>query len=383
MSVQRRETKAGVRYDVRLRDPAGHVYTRTFRTKREAQTFEARELADRSRSAWVDPRRSDVTFGLWAKEWLSSDPAKRSSSRARDESILRNHLLPVLGDRPLSSLSPRDIQAVVNHWAAEGAPRTVRRQYDVLRAILNAAVGAERLVRTPCRGIKLPALVSTERHVVSVEELVGLAEAVDIQWQPMVYLGAVLGLRWGECAGLRVGRLDFLNRTLTVAEQRTRGLGGLMVSGAPKSKAGRRTMSVPVPLMDLLAAHLARRGLSGADPQAWVFVGHTGEPLGYSNWRRRVWLPARERVGLPNLGFHDLRHAAATALVAEGVDLKTAQARLGHSDPRLTLAIYAQATTDNDRAAAALLGARLMPDTTQHRDEGPRDGRAMDTGGLG
>lgn len=60
----------------------------------------------------------------------------------------------------------------------------------------------------------------------------------------MAYLAAVLGLRWGECAGLRVGRLDFLRSTLIVAEQRPRGRAGAMVTGAPKSEAGRRTLSV-------------------------------------------------------------------------------------------------------------------------------------------
>jgi len=48
------------------------------------------------------------------------------------------------------------------------------------------------------------------------------------------------------------------------------------------------------------------------------------------------------------------------ALAAEGVDVKTAQTRLGHTDPRLTLAIYAQATTEGDRSAAEKLSARLM-----------------------
>jgi hypothetical protein len=78
-------------------------------------------------------------------------------------------------------------------------------------------------------------------------------------------------------------------------------------------------------------------------------------------WLRRIWYPARERAGLEWLQFHDLRRANATGLVLEGVDIKTAQARLGHTDPRLTLAIYAQATTEADRAAADLLGERFLP----------------------
>ena len=123
-----------------------------------------------------------------------------------------------------------------------------------------------------------------------------------------------------------------------------------MVDGPPKSAAGYRTLSVPAPLMDVLAGHLAARRLTGADGSAHVIATPAGEPLEYSTWRRRVWLPACREADLEGVGFHDLRRANATALVAEGVDLKTAQTRMGHSDVRLTLAIYAQATTEADRS---------------------------------
>ena len=181
----------------------------------------------------------------------------------------------------------------------------------------------------------------------------------------MVYLGAVCGLRWGECAGLRVGALKFADRTLAVLEQRTRGAGGRMIDGPPKSDAGRRTLSVPGALMELLAAHLERRGIvvagkAGVDPAAHVFVGTEGEALDYSHFRYRVWVPACKLAGLEGFGFHDLRRTNATQLVLNRVDLKTAQTRLGHSDPRLTLAVYAQAVTEADREAAEKVGSALL-----------------------
>jgi integrase len=110
----------------------------------------------------------------------------------------------------------------------------------------------------------------------------------------------------------------------------------------------------------MLAVHLARRGLTGVDSGAFVFTMPGGGPLVYQNWRNRFWLPACTTVGLEGLGFHDLRRLNATGLVMEGVDVKTIQSRLGHSDPRLTLAVYAQATNEADRAAAELLGNRFM-----------------------
>ncbi|MGO9875851.1 MAG: tyrosine-type recombinase/integrase [Acidimicrobiia bacterium] len=117
---------------------------------------------------------------------------------------------------------------------------------------------------------------------------------------------------------------------------------------------------MPLLLVEMLAAHFARRGLTGADADAFVLTMPRGGPLVYQNWRIRFWLPACKQLGLDGLGFHDLRRLNATSLVMAGVDVKTVQARLGHSDPRLALAVYAQATTEADRAAADLLGDGLM-----------------------
>jgi integrase len=159
---------------------------------------------------------------------------------------------------------------------------------------------------------------------------------------PMAYVAAVLGLRWGEVAGLRMGALDLEHRTLTVSEQITRGKGGQIVVGLPKSDAGRRTLSMPTALADLLATHLAARRLSPADDEAYVFPSTSGGPLHYANWYHRVWAPAVEAAGLAGITFHDLRRANATGLVAAGIDVKTAQTRLGHSSSRLTLDLYGQ-----------------------------------------
>lgn len=98
-------------------------------------------------------------------------------------------------------------------------------------------------------------------------------------------------------------------------------------------------------------------------------MGPAGEGgvVDYAHWRQRVWLPAVEAAGIDGLTFHDLRRANATALGAEHVDIKTAQTRLGHADPRTTLGIYAKATSEGDRKAAEAVAKRLMahPPTRQ------------------
>ena len=377
MSIEARRRKRDGRtvYEVRLRDPDGREYSRTFPTKKAAEAYEAMERVDRNRGAWVDPRKADTPFGELAKAWLESNPGKTESCATRDEGIVRNHINLFLGARPVGSINRRDVQSLVARWSREQGPRTVSRQFDVLRAIFNYAVDSDVLGRSPCRGTRLPKPSVARRMVLTPTQLSDLAHALGEAYAPMVYVGAMLGLRWGECAGLRVGDLDLLARTVTVAGQRTRGRGGRMIEGAPKSQAGRRTLTMPQPLVDMLAAHLRGRRLTAADADQYVFVGSRGRPLQYSGFRQRVWLPACHAIGLPDLGFHDLRRTNATAMVRMGVDVKTAQARLGHSDPRLTLGIYAQATTDGDRTAADRLADLLLdPSEEASRDKRGTEG---------
>lgn len=357
-------------YEVRLRDANGREYSRTFETKKEAEAFQAAERTARNRGTWVDPRLASVPVAKLAAQWLSANTAKRPGSVARDRSILDNHILPTFGAKPVGSVTRADIQRLVTAWTTSHAPATTTRMYAVLRALFNYAEDSELIPRSPCRRIRLPQATPRTAEILDADGLARLAEAVGVNGV-MVYLGA-FGLRWGEVAGLRVDRVDFLRQTITVDCQRTRGLHGEMIEADPKSKAGRRNaLALPDWLMAMLAEILASRGITATTPDALVFVSPDGAPLHYSNWRRRVWLPARTAAGFPDLNFHDLKHTAGTALLDEGINIKIAQARLGHANPRTTLAIYAQATTEADREAANRLGKRFRPRNIGQRNLRP------------
>lgn len=157
MSIHTRETTGGQhRYEVRLRDASGREYSRTFRTRRDAERFAATEAADRARCNWIDPRLSVAKFAEVAAEWLDCNPAKKASTLARDANTLRNQILPALGHTPVSQITPVDVQQLVTRWSKSLAPRTVVRTYAVLRAVFSYAVDTDRIGRSPCRRIKLP-----------------------------------------------------------------------------------------------------------------------------------------------------------------------------------------------------------------------------------
>ncbi|HLI00659.1 MAG TPA: tyrosine-type recombinase/integrase [Acidimicrobiales bacterium] len=350
-SIEKRTTDGGVRYDVRWHEPGGRARRKTFRLRRDADAWRRQVEQAETAGVVVDPRARKTLLADVAARWLAANPAKRGSSRALDEAILRNHVLPALGGRPVGSITRADVQGLVNRWAAADAASTVARRYSCLRALLSFAEADELIARSPCRGVKLPTVRLVDRPTLNAGQLEAVAAALG-EHAPMMWLGAVLGLRWGEVAGLAAADVDVEARTVTVRRQ----LGRDGKLGPPKSVAGLRRLAVPGWLAELLEPLAA-----GKAPDGLVFTSTAGGPLEYHNWRSRVWRPACEQAGVPDLRFHDLRSMAATALVMAGVDVKTAQSRLGHSTPAMTLGLYARVTADADRAAADAVGEHFRP----------------------
>jgi hypothetical protein len=105
----------------------------------------------------------------------------------------------------MASITRDDVQAVVNGWAAQPAPRTVLRMYAVLRAVMNYAVDSELINQSPCRQVRLPGADEVFRPLVAVEAQEGLAAALGPDQAVFMWVGVVLGLRWAECAGLTMG----------------------------------------------------------------------------------------------------------------------------------------------------------------------------------
>lgn len=238
-------------------------------------------------------------------------------------------------------------------------PSTVVRYYAVLHALMAWAVENEYLGRSPCRSIKLPKFEKRARLALRPADVLLIAAEAGPPFDLMIIVAAVLGLRFSECAGLLVKDLDLMRGSLSV-ERAVSEVAGVVHLDRPKSSASRRTIAIPPELKVLLSEHLASRGLTAADGDEFVFVGPRGGVVRYANFRKRIWVPAVTRAGFEGAGFHDLRRTAATSMVELGIDLKTAATRLGHSDVRMTLDLYAQASDDRDRAAAKQLDAHFF-----------------------
>lgn len=345
------------RYQARFAGPDGVVVTgpRTFTTKADASTYLSEVEADLHRGMYFDHRRGNITFGEWADIYAAT-VRKAPTTEARDTVVIRKHLLPYWRKLPLSSITPMRVQEIVNRMDEQLEPATVRTNYAVLRAVLNAAVNDDRIARSPCRGIRLPSRYKKSRRTLTLPEVRRLANAMPANYRLMIHLSAMLGLRWSEVIALRVSSLELLARpALMHINEAMPTAAGKPTLGKTKSASSTRTPPLPPYLAALAATHLAELGLTAADPDTLLFRAPRGGPLRESNFRSRVWRPAVEASGLAGLTFQGLRRSAMTLWGEGGLTPKAIQILAGHSDTRLSQEIYQQATDTLQRDTAERL----------------------------
>ncbi len=261
--------------------------------------------------------------------------------------------MPTFEDVAVATIEKGDVQRWVSSLS-DGrslAPRTVREAYRILGGIMREAVEDRLIIESPCRRVGLPRVENSERRFLTAEQVEALAEAMDDRYLPLVYVGAYLGLRWGELGGLRHDHLNLLRRQIKVVGSLERVEGGrYRYVEETKTTSGRRMIPLPAFLVDLLAEHLTR-----VPESEYVFPSGKGGHLNYSNFLKRYWHPAVLRAGLAPLTPHELRHTAAALMIDQGANPVTVQRRLGHKDVTTTLQLYGHLFPEQDD----LLTARL------------------------
>jgi integrase len=322
-----------------MRGPDGRERSRSFRTRKAAETYERELLVQRDRGGWVDPRAGRVTLADWVSEWSATLAHLRTSSRRIYLDNLRLHVLPTLGNIPLNKIDKTMLRA----WLAELnagplAPATVHQVYRALRRVLASAVENDVMARNPLDGIKPPRVDRQEMRFLTPSEVSTLADVIDERYRAFVVVGAYCGLRLGESAGLRRHRVDLLHRHLQVVDQLGRGDEGRWCIQPVKTRSSVRAITLPTVVVDALDHHVAR--WAGRGREGFVFTAPDGGPMDPDNFRSRVWMPAVAAAGLAPLRIHDLRHTTASLAIAAGADVKMLQTMLGHASAVMTLDRY-------------------------------------------
>src|SRR3954451_11265023 len=240
------------------RDPTGRQRAKTFATKRDAKRFLADLETSLTRGLYVDPHASRVQLAPYAQRWLDSRNDE-ITTRARDASIMRTHVVTRWGTWPLGTIDHTGVQQWVSDLAAQLSPATVAEAHRLLSAVLRAAVRDRLLAVDPCEGIKVP----RRRKRDTADQIIDrdtvrhhLLTAVPDRYRALVATAAGTGMRWGELAGLCDDALDPQRRTIRVIRTVVEVSGNTSFKPYPKSAAGRRSIPIPAWLRPTLLAHL-------------------------------------------------------------------------------------------------------------------------------
>ncbi|MDQ3499624.1 MAG: site-specific integrase [Actinomycetota bacterium] len=287
----------------------------------------------------MNPTAGRLSFGDFAEGWLKGKTRIKEKTHLGYLSLLDSRILPTFSRSPLSVIDRTMVAAWVRSMANEGlSPSRIRQAHQCLAAILEHAVDEGVIGHNSARRVELPRQGQPDHRFLTADQVGRFAGAMpDHQARTIVYLLAYGGLRWGELVSLRRRRVDILGRRLRITEAATE-ISGRLIFGTPKTHES-RTVHVPSFIAELIGQHLET---VDADAQALVFTAPRGGPLRYSNMRKLVWNPARERAGtdLAEITPHDLRHTCASLMRAAGADIKAIQQQLGHRNPTITLNTY-------------------------------------------
>ena len=341
-------------YRARWRTPDGASRSKTFARKVDAVAHLADVNVSSAKGAYVDTKAGKITFGVYARQWASSQP-HRVNTAASVEQILRVHAFPAWEHRHMASIRPSEVQAWVS--GLQLAPSTVKVVYGKVAAIFRAAVDDRIVVHTPCnpRSIKMPRADGVEVTPMSAGEVRSMIAGVGDRYSALILLLAGTGLRPAEALGLTVDRVNFLKRSIRIDRQLVTAAGATPVLAPTKTESSVRTIPVPQSVLDALARHLEEYG---PGPWGLIFTDSKRDPI-RRNALGHVWRRAAAVATVTDRTPHDLRHYAASAMIHQGASVKAVQRHLGHASATTTLDTYAHMWPDTEDVTRRALEAGL------------------------
>jgi len=333
------------------------IAQKSFPRRVDAKRWEADHLSKLQSGTWIDPARGRVTFAALATEWQASREHLAVRSQETTEFLLDSYVLPVLGPLPIAAISATDVERAMTAMTSRGlATATRRRALSMIRLVLDYAIRDRRLNVNVARSVSLPrGATKREPHWLRPEQLGRLVMAVPELCRPVVLFLGLTGCRFSEMAALRVDDVVQTPHGLGVrvhraATQSKRTSGA--VFGPTKTH---QTRTVPVPAA--LDGYVRHRVATTA-PGGYLFPSPTGGVWTNTNFRARSrWMDATRAAGVEGTTIHDLRHTAASLLIAAGADVKAVQVILGHSTATMTMDLYGHLFSEATWAAMERLPA--------------------------
>lgn len=387
------------------------VRKRSFDRKADAEAWKTKVQSDLMRGEFVDHRDGNVTLA----EYVATDywPTKTGDPLTLQtvETRINRRILPYLGTQRMNAIKVPQLRKYLADLDECYGPTTIIESWGTLSSILQAAVDDERIPRNPClaKTVKPPSRPERKARAWSRDRVVAVRNALDDRFRVMVDLGVGAGLRQGEVLGLS---LDDVGDGVLHVRRQVRVVRNRLVFSLPK---GGKTRTVPLPkyLSERIAEHAERFPpvavtLPWTDPappenakqaaerapqtHRLLIVGERQQGalrrsvFNEGPWKRalveagvipppepRVPQPRRadgsrvrpntKHAAAPDDGFHALRHTFASVQLDARESVVSVSKWLGHSDPSITLKIYAHMMPEADGRGRAAMDAWFAGDS--------------------
>lgn len=357
-------------------------------------------------------RRAGKVFTVeaWLRHWLDTivaPPTITENAFDAYEVAARVHLIPGIGGHRIDRLEPEHLERLYRKLVKQGAkPSRAHQVHRTIRAALGEAHRRGYITANPAALARPPKVEEEEVEPYSVAEIQRILEAArELRNSARWAIALALGLRQGEALGLMWKDLDLDKGTLKVWRSRLRPKWkhgcvkpcGKRQAGyctqrvatrdetAPtKSRAGRRIIALPAPIVELLTLHAAsqqREREAACDlwtETGYVFTTQRGRSVNpstdYHEWKRLI-----DKAKVPEKRLHDARHSAATLLLLLGVSERTAMSSMGWSSTAMATR-YQHVVDAIRRGVADQVGELLWESAEPDGDRGDEAGEEDDQG---
>lgn len=296
--------------------------------------------------------------------WLADARSRlRPRTVQRYESLVKLHVLPVLGDVPLRKLTPLQLSTLYGSLLEHQSPASVAQLHAVLFGAFRLALRWNLIGRNPAEAVQPPKVQRREMSVLTPQQAQILMQADD-PLSCLYVLALATGMRQGELLALRWRDVDLVEGIIRVNRNLVRVKGEWLLADVKRDKS-RRQMQVGKLALDSLKAHRIRQAEvllklgHRIDEATLIFTDAKGDPINGYHVTERSFKPLLRRLGLPEVRFHDLRHTAASIMLSNGTRVDLVSKRLGHSSPAITLSIYAHLMPGDEAEAVRKLDAVL------------------------
>ena len=309
-----------------------------------------------------------MIYKTWLEEWLAHyiEPTAKSRTYSRYSEIVRQHILPKLGECELEELSPGVLQKYITELLQTGNLRTgkglsansVNAIINVIQNSLRTAFNLGYVATFTADRIKRPKIKEKEITCFTEQEQKKIEQAV-LKSKKEKLFGIILclysGLRIGELLALRWDDIDLQKGLMIITHSCHDGkdISGkyTRIEDTPKTSSSRRIIPLPKQFLPLMKE-------SKKKSNSEYVVSKNGNPISVRSYQRSFDL-LQKKLNIPHRGFHSLRHTFATRALECGMDVKTLSEILGHKSPTVTLNRYVHSLMEHKQDMMNRLGKLL------------------------